>query len=244
MKLGAEPKKLGIFLALLAVAGIVYWMNSSSDAPPVQAVARPAADVSTGAVPAVEGINKPVERRSASGHPSLAERVYKRPDAVDPGKVDATLRLDLLAKVQSVELEGGARNLFQFCLDCAVREKQAADALAAKNAKVPAVDPIHPNVPQPTPPAAASTQAPPAAPPGPPPPPPINLKYYGYSTKRSDGEKKAFFLDGEDIIVAAEGEIIKKQYKVLRIGVTSVQMEDTASKSTQTLPIQQDAAPV
>ena len=34
MKLGAEPKKVGVFAALIAVAGIVYWMNSSSDAPP------------------------------------------------------------------------------------------------------------------------------------------------------------------------------------------------------------------
>ena len=54
--------------------------------------------------------------------------------------------------------------------------------------------------------------------PQPPPPPrqarhlrrPDQPKYYGYSTKRTDGEKKAFFLDGEEIIVAAEGEIIKK----------------------------------
>ncbi len=73
---------------------------------------------------------------------------------------------------------------------------------------------------------------------------PINLKYYGYSTKRTDGEKKAFFLDGEDIIVASEGEIIKKQYKLVRIGTTSVQMEDTTSKTTQTLPLQPEAAPV
>ena len=85
---------------------------------------------------------------------------------------------------------------------------------------------------------------PPPQPSAPLPPPPINLKYYGYSTKNSDGEKKAFFLDGDDIIVASEGEIIKKQYKVVRINSTSVQMEDTTSKTTQTLPIQQEANPV
>ncbi len=44
--------------------------------------------------------------------------------------------------------------------------------------------------------------------------------------------------------MAAEGEIIKKQYKIVRIGVNSVQMEDTTSKTTQTLPIQPDVAPV
>jgi hypothetical protein len=160
---------------------------------------------------------------------------------VDPDKVDPTLRLDLLAKVQSVEPEGGGRNLFQYCTTCPTEQE------VAKNlGPIPKTDKIAVNGAKPTPPTTASTAltAPPPAPPGPPPPPPINLKYYGYSTKRSDGEKKAFFLDGEDIIVAAEGEIIKKQYKVVRIGVNSVQMEDTASKSSQTLPIQQDAAPV
>ena len=37
----------------------------------------------------------------------------KRPeDRVDPMTIDPTLRLDLLAKVQAVDMEGGSRNLF------------------------------------------------------------------------------------------------------------------------------------
>jgi len=38
--------------------------------------------------------------------------------------------------------------------------------------------------------------------------------------------------------VAEEGEIIKKRYKVVRIGVNSVVMEDTQFNNTQTLPLQ------
>ncbi len=236
MKLGAEPKKVGIFVALLAVAGIVYWMNSSSEAPPAAAVTHPAADAvaSVAVVPAVpDGAGNPAKKRTAQGRASIVENIYKLVP-VDPTRIDPTLRLDLLTKVQSVELEGGVRNLFQFS------EAPPPPVVAAKG-PIPNVGPIHPNA-QPSPPAASMPK--PAVPTGPPPPPPINLKYYGYSTKRSDGEKKAFFLDGEDVIVASEGEIIKKQYKVVRIGVNSVQMEDTTSKTTQTLPIQQDAAPV
>lgn len=239
MKLGAEPKKIAIAVALLAVAGIVFWMNSSSDAPPATSTPRAGADPGASAAtapPAAEQTNKAAQRRKATGgHPSIVDNAYKPPDSVDPGKIDPTLRLDLLAKVQSIEVEGGVRNLFQFT-------QPPPPPPAVASAKLPSVPNIHPNAPGkpgvPTPPQPVHPA------PGPPPAPPINLKYYGYSTKHSDGEKKAFFLDGEDIIVAAEGEIIKKQYKVVRIGTTSVQMEDTSSKTTQVLPIQQDAAPV
>jgi hypothetical protein len=76
-----------------------------------------------------------------------------------------------------------------------------------------------------------------AGPPGPPPPPAITLKYYGYAAQRVDGHKRAFFLDGDDIFVAAEGDVIKKRYKVVRIGVSSVEVEDTQFNHTQMLPL-------
>lgn len=92
--------------------------------------------------------------------------------------------------------------------------------------------------------AVMGPQPPPAPPPPPtaPPPPPITLKYYGYSSARADNRKHAFFLDGDDILVAAEGETVKKRYRVVRIGVNSVVMEDTQFKHEQTLPLQEEAA--
>ena len=63
------------------------------------------------------------------------------------------------------------------------------------------------------------------------------------STPRADGTKRAFFLDGDDIFVAAEGELVKKRYRVVQIGVNSVIMEDTEFKNNrQTLVIQQEQA--
>jgi hypothetical protein len=86
--------------------------------------------------------------------------------------------------------------------------------------------------------AAQKPQGPPPAAP----PPPILLKYYGYSSAKGDNRKRAFFLDGDDILMASEGEVVKKRYKVVRIGVNSVVMEDTQFKHEQTLPLLEEAA--
>jgi hypothetical protein len=237
MKLGAERKKLAWLIGLVVVAAIVYWMNSSSDAPAsTSAGARPALDPTA---MAQAGSPKAVQRRVVSGRPTIKPFDPIQGDPVDPSKVDPTIRLDLLAKVQSIQVDNGThRNVFK-------TEAPPPDpVLTVSNApggKIPTTGKIDLHPPAPVPPQA-STQVTTATPP-PPGAPPISLKYYGYSTKPSDGEKKAFFLDGDEIIVAAEGEIIKKKYKVVRININanSVQMEDTTSKSTQTLPLQEVA---
>src|SRR5262249_6863307 len=142
--------------------------------------------------------------------------------------IDPTPRLELLAKVRALEPEGGTRSLFQF------------STAPPPPKELPKVDPIHPT-------ARRAWVEPPPPPPGAkpptpePPPPPITLKFYGYSTPRADGAKRAFFLDGDDIFVAAEGEIVKKRYRVVQIGVNSVVMEDTQYKNNrQTVILQQE----
>jgi hypothetical protein len=74
-----------------------------------------------------------------------------------------------------------------------------------------------------------------------PPPSPISLKYYGFSSAPGNTVKTAFFLDGEDILVAKEGETLKRRYRLVRIGVNSVVMEDTESKRQQTIPLSEEA---
>ena len=82
----------------------------------------------------------------------------KRPeDRIDPLTVDPTLRTDLLAKVQSVEPEGGLRNLFQFGAAQPKEELKGPEKKIEVVAKM--VDYPRP-LPPPTPPAE------------PPPPPP------------------------------------------------------------------------
>jgi hypothetical protein len=45
-------------------------------------------------------------------------------------------------------------------------------------------------------------------------------------------------MDGDQILVASEGEVLKKRYRVVRIGVNSVVMEDLEFKAEQTLPLE------
>ena len=235
MKLGKDRKKLYVLGALVLVGGYLFYSNvlsGPSAAPPSRpspAAARTARD-SRGPVlgdgPSYPETPRRAAAPSRSGEEFRPSLKPKRPeDRVDPMTIDPELRLDLLAKVQAVNIEGGRRNLF---------------AVGA-----PPLPP-EPNVPvkKDTQVAQMGPQPPPAPPQPPPAPqaPPITLKYYGYSSARGDNRKHAFFLDGDDILVAAEGETVKKRYRVVRIGVNSVVMEDTQFKHEQTLPLQEEAA--
>ena len=73
-------------------------------------------------------------------------------------------------------------------------------------------------------------------PPVPPPPPPINLKFYGFASKPGE-PKKVFLSQGEDIFIAAEGDIVNRRYRVVRIGVNSVEVEDVLDGRRQVLPL-------
>ena len=233
MTLGADRKKMA-FLGVLVVAGGYLFYSNVLSGPSASAPARAVGH--TGALPpeapSYESAKRADARRSSSVartteefRPSLKP---KRPeDRVDPMSIDPTLRTDLLAKVQAVEMQGGNRNLFQFSTappPPLPKEPivKVAGGAGGKNANQPPPGP-------PPPPAAAA-------------PPPILLKYYGYSSARGDNRKHAFFLDGDDILVATEGEVVKKRYRVVRIGVNSVVMEDTQFKHEQTLPLQEEAA--
>jgi hypothetical protein len=74
-------------------------------------------------------------------------------------------------------------------------------------------------------------------PPPPPPPPPIDLKFYGFAS-RKDGYKRIFLSKGEDIFIAKEGDIVDRRYKIVRIGQNSVDVEDVLTNNRQTLPLQ------
>lgn len=73
-------------------------------------------------------------------------------------------------------------------------------------------------------------------PPPPPPPPPIPLKFYGFSGNKS-GPKQVFLSKGDDIFIAKEGQVIDRRYKILKIGATSIEVEDVLTNNRQTLPL-------
>jgi hypothetical protein len=234
MKMGAEPKKVAILGGLLLVGGYTFYANVLSgpgSSPPPQAD-RTAAVAAPAPVqaPAAAAEAAPVVRRSANRTRSEEFRpsLKRRPeDRIDPMTVDPMLRMDLLAKVQQEPLMVGSRNVFQFGMPGPPPAPKGPEPK------------INPRIPV----RAAMPVAPPA-PAGPPPPPPIQLKYYGFSTAKANSRKTAFFLDGDDILVAGEGETVKKRYKVVRIGVNSVVVEDLQFKNQQPLPLAEEAPPM
>jgi hypothetical protein len=229
--LGAEPKKVG-FLALLVLGAVYFlWPTGSRDsATPAATAPAPAVTRGSPTFPAA-GANtarRAGPPRSSGGLRSLQEfRPSLKPKDMDRGTVDPTLHLDLLEKLQEVKVAGAGRSLFEFSQGPAPQTLAAVKEPKPIKPKPLFVGPVKP--------------PPPPAPPPPPSAPPIPLKFYGFVNRdRTPGQlKRAFFLDGDDIIVASEGDTIKKRYKIVRIGVNSAVVEDTQFKdnSQQTLPL-------
>jgi hypothetical protein len=123
--------------------------------------------------------------------------------------LDPTLRYDWLKASEDTKYEGTGRNIFQ----------------------------LQAEIPQPI--APVKTQEELEAekgPPPPPPPPPINLKFFGFASKAGEG-KKIFLSEGEDVFIAAEGDVVNRHYKVLRISPTSVEIEDVLNNNRQSIPL-------
>lgn len=217
-----------MWLGIVVVAGgaFVWYENSDDSSSSTTAAAVPVA------APTVRVSRTPApERRRASAaglanefQPRLGPRTPE--ERVDPATVDPTIRLDLLAKVQSVDMGAPGRNLFDF----GTAPPPESTIVMPKNVGKIAIN-NHPPVTAPP-----FNPGPPAAPA----PPPMTFKYYGYKVSSTDGRKAAFLLDGDDILVAGENDTVKHRYKVVKIGVNSITIEDTQFKSTQTLPLQEN----
>lgn len=149
------------------------------------------------------------------------------PEGTDVGAIDPALHLELLALVRNSDASAGARSLFDFS-----QGPPPPPPPKVKPIKPAAVKLTEGPKPAPAPAPAASSE-----PPKPPPPPPIALKYYGFAGAPNTLRRKAFFLDGEDILVAGENELLRGRYRVVRIGVNSAVVEDVPNQNQQTLPL-------
>lgn len=233
-QLGAEPKKLAVLGGLAVVLVVVYFINRTPDIPQQAASVAPAArnpvpleslgtrarsSAALTAVPAQTGSARRGETAIQDFKPTL-----KLPDGADISRIDPALKLNLLAELQTLPLEGGERSVFEF------------GAPPKPKTPTPIVAPVKPL----TAPPPSDVPPVPIAPPKPV-IPPIPLKFFGYvSDSRGvapGAAKRAFFLDGEDIVVAGENDIIHNRFKIIRIGVNSAVVEDTTNKNQQTLPL-------
>lgn len=232
MKLGAERNKILVLLLLLGVAGFLFWQQflSGPETKTPSRATRPATPSGAARSAADDIIDSRTPARTRAARSASIEfkpslKKSKPGEGPDPLKLDPTLRTDLLAKVRAVESSGVERNLFQFGVakpkvtpeELAAVKRQAAEAEAKANG------PSSAEPPKPSEPVA----------------PPVPMKYYGYASRPGDARRRAFLIDGEEIIVAVEGEVIKKRYRIVRIGVGSLVVEDLQFRSQQTVPLQE-----
>lgn len=127
-------------------------------------------------------------------------------------RLDPTLHPEWMAAAESLKYSGSGRNIFSISSTPVAIEKP--------------IGPVRPN-------------AHPTVAQGPPPPPPIDLKFFGFEA-HSGGSRKAFLLHGDDVFIAAPGDVVDHRYKVVGIAPLSIQIQDIPYNDTQTLPLIQN----
>jgi len=224
LDLGIDPKV--IVVALVIVAAVVYYFTSSPE-PAGSGGSSQAASVTPTPRPALSPSQAArVAARRNGGARTDRDTLKLVPVDGSRGDVDPTLHLRLLERVKNVPPAAGLRNVFE-----------AAGPVMAQN--VPPV-PSHPPI---LPPKTAGTFGPPV----PPPPPPFNipLKYYGFAKSKGrpmDGNR-GLFLDGENILIGGEGDVLEKRFLIVALTPTSARLEDTQAKQGQDLQVTPEAPP-
>lgn len=126
------------------------------------------------------------------------------------------LRLDLLQQIHKSEYTGSHRDIFTGA----------------------PLDPISPTGRGRGP--VASTPAGDQYPKPQPPPPPLQIpaQFFGYATRPISGKRVAFFLNGDDVVVAAEGDTFMGSYRLVHIGNDSADVEEISSGRHAILPLE------
>ncbi len=223
---GAEPKKLAWLIGIVVVAIVVYLINSQSDnsaSAPAPIAANAGASIGTpGLTQRTMAQARAARTRRTVVNKANDRGVLKlRPINGSKGDIDPTLRLDLLSRLQSIEVTAGQRNLFGMG-PVPVEQSKATKFVPPKTPPI---------IPGPTNPPGLSASSSPAS-------TPIPLKFYGFIQSRAPlTGNRGFFLKGDDVLVGSEGEVLLNQFRVIQLGVSGAVMEDTASKNRQTLPL-------
>ena len=169
---------------------------------------------SGGSAPKAAAPTPPIPTLSptATSRPAGAGRTGKghgKKASTAPRSLDPSLRYDWLKASEDTKYEGTGRNVFlaQAEIPKPITTVKTDEEKEAAN-----------------------------RPPPPPPPPPINLKFFGFASKPGEG-KKVFLSEGEDVFIAAEGDVVNRHYKVVRISPTSVEIEDVLNNNRQSIPL-------
>jgi hypothetical protein len=132
-----------------------------------------------------------------------------RPIAVE----NPALKLELLERLKKLQYQGSHRNIFS---------SVAPPPASAVPAPVIAPPPI-------TAPGGTSGPAPLVIP----------ATFYGFVTDAQTGMRRAFFMEGENVYIIAVGEMLLGHYRLVQIGNSSVELEETSTGRRATLTMEE-----
>jgi hypothetical protein len=72
---------------------------------------------------------------------------------------------------------------------------------------------------------------------------PLPVRFFGFGTVPNGTVRLAFFTNGEDIYVVAEGELLLNRFRILRIGNTNLEYEEISNGLRGTAILEEQAAP-
>lgn len=149
--------------------------------------------------------------RKRPGTGVVTSTSYVPINAVDYGVV-----FEKLKSAQSTEYKSSGRNIFV--------AGAVAAPVTAENA--PTAKPTKP-VPPPT-----GPMKPPE-----PPIPQLSMTFFGYGTLPANGQRRAFLLDGDEVRIVSEGEMIQNHIRITHIGNDRIEFEDvnTGKKNTKNM---------
>ncbi len=162
---------------------------------------------SESAAPAAQVVAKPGATKTTRRTAS-----GKTVPVVEP-RLDPTLDLKLLSQSEEIKYAGNGRNIFV-------------------PGSVPIPIPIKNGTSADTPEQTAGIRPPPQIAP----PPPITLKFFGFANRPGE-TKKVFLSQADDVFIAAEGDIVDRRYRIVRISPNSVDVEDVLNNNRQSLPL-------
>lgn len=122
------------------------------------------------------------------------------------------LRLDLLEKIHNTKYTGMQRDIFS---------GQPLPPPPSQRPKVlPAVDP---------------------GPKEPAPPPPVQVpaQFFGYASRPDSNDRVAFFLNGDKVLIVAEGDTFLANFRLLQIGNQSALVQEVSSGRQTSVPLEQ-----
>jgi hypothetical protein len=75
-----------------------------------------------------------------------------------------------------------------------------------------------------------------------PPPPTLPVKFFGYGTVPNGTARRAFFTDGEDVYIVAEGEVLLNRFRILKVNNASLDFEEVSSGRRGTAALEEQGA--